>query len=138
MLTPQNRKPLGDPPQASNLALAVVLLIVLMLQFFFNVWQDFSTSRVMASIKGMVPFDVLVFRDSERTRIPVKELVTGDLVYISLGEKVPADMRLLEVSSDLQFDRSILTGEVSYFPLYVFLVMNLHLSRANPSMPVLI
>ncbi|OBZ73885.1 Sodium/potassium-transporting ATPase subunit alpha [Grifola frondosa] len=96
---------------ASNLALAVVLLIVLFLQAGFNAWQDFSTSKVMSSIKGMLPSEVLVIRDSVQTQMPATELVSGDLVYVSLGEKVPADLRLIEVSGDLRFDRSILTGE---------------------------
>jgi len=112
------RKPLGNPnPNPSNLALAVVLLIVLILQAIFNAWQDFSTSRVMASIKGMLPSDILVLRDSERLKLPAKDLVPGDLVTFGMGEKVPADMRLIEVSADLQFDRSILTGEVCCFRL---------------------
>ncbi|KAF5309044.1 hypothetical protein D9619_013557 [Psilocybe cf. subviscida] len=104
-------KPLGDPPAASNLALAVVLLLVLIIQAVFNAWQDFSTSRVMASIKGMLPSDVLVLRNSFPTKVAAKDIVPGDLVTITMGEKVPADLRLIEVSSDLQFDRSILTGE---------------------------
>lgn len=105
-------KPLGKPkPEVSNLALAVVLLLVLVIQAFFNAWQDFSTSRVMSSIKGMLPSDVMALRNAVQEKIPASELVTGDLVYISMGEKVPADLRLIEVSMDLQFDRSILTGE---------------------------
>ncbi|KDQ57331.1 hypothetical protein JAAARDRAFT_194477 [Jaapia argillacea MUCL 33604] len=105
-------KPLGNPdPQASNLALAVVLLIVLLVQAVFNAWQDFSTSRVMSSIKGMLPSDVLVIRDGIQAKVPAADLVTGDLVYLVMGEKVPSDLRLVEVSGDLMFDRSILTGE---------------------------
>ena len=112
--SPLTRKPLGEPPQASNLALAVVLLIVILIQAVFNAWQDFSTSRVMASIKGMLPSDVLVLRDGGQTKVAAKELVPGDLVTISMGEKVPADLKLIEVSADLQFDRSILTGEACF------------------------
>lgn len=109
-----DRKPLGNPdPQTSNLALAVVLLIVLLIQAAFNAWQDFSTSRVMASISGMLPSDVMVLRDSNQVRLAAHDVVVGDMVYITLGEKVPADLRLIEVSGDLRFDRSILTGEVS-------------------------
>ncbi|TFY54358.1 hypothetical protein EVG20_g9732, partial [Dentipellis fragilis] len=105
-------KPLGNPnPQASNLALAVVLLVVIVVQAIFNAWQDFSTSRVMASIKNMLPSDVLVLRDSAQVSLGAAELVPGDLVYIVLGQKVPADVRLIEVSGDLKFDRSVLTGE---------------------------
>ena len=91
-----------------------MLLIVLLLQAAFNAWQDFSTSRVMSSIKGMLPSDVLTLRDGHQTKVPASDLVTGDLVHVSLGEKVPADLRLIQVSSDLRFDRSILTGEVRW------------------------
>lgn len=109
------RKPLGEPnPQSSNLALAVVLLIVQLLQAGFNAWQDFSTSKVMSSIKGMLPSDVLVLRDGNEVKLPASELVQGDLIHVRLGEKVPADLRLIQASGDLRFDRSILTGEVSY------------------------
>ena len=112
--SPSYRKPLGEPPAAANLALAVVLLIVIFIQAIFNAWQDFSTSRVMASIKGMLPSDVLVLRDGNQTKVAAKDLVPGDLVTISMGEKVPADLKLIEVSADLQFDRSILTGEACF------------------------
>ncbi|PPQ70421.1 hypothetical protein CVT24_013171 [Panaeolus cyanescens] len=105
-------KPLGEPePQVSNLALAVVLLAVLAIQATFNAWQDFSMTRIMSSIKGMLPADVLVLRDSGHSKIPAKDLVPGDIVTVSMGDKVPADLKLIEVSGDLQFDRSVLTGE---------------------------
>lgn len=61
-----HRKPLGNPPLASNLALAIVLLIVLLLQAVFNAWQDFSTSRVMSSIKNLLPSTVTVVRGSSQ------------------------------------------------------------------------
>jgi sodium/potassium-transporting ATPase subunit alpha len=72
---------------------------------------DFSTSRVMASITGMLPADVRVIRDGSAITIPAPSLVTGDLVDIVLGQKIPADLRLVKVGGDLRFDRSILTGE---------------------------
>jgi sodium/potassium-transporting ATPase subunit alpha len=110
------RKPLGNPnPQASNLAFAIVLLVVVVLQTIFNAWQDFSTSRVMASIRGMLPAGVVVLRDGVQTTLPASALVPGDLVNISIGQKVPADLKLIDVSGDLRFDRSILTGEVCHY-----------------------
>jgi sodium/potassium-transporting ATPase subunit alpha len=48
-------KPLGDPPAVANLALAAVLIAVWLIQAAFNAWQDWSTSRVMASIGTMLP-----------------------------------------------------------------------------------
>ncbi|KAJ7085621.1 hypothetical protein C8R43DRAFT_1244958 [Mycena crocata] len=105
-------RPLGDPnPAVPNLALAVVLLIVIAIQAVFNAWQDYSTGHVMASIAGLLPTEILVTRDGERFKLPAADLVSGDIVSITLGSKVPADIRLLDVSSDLRFDRSLLTGE---------------------------
>jgi sodium/potassium-transporting ATPase subunit alpha len=90
-----------------------VLLVVLLLQAVFNAWQDFSTSRIVNSIKDMLPSDVMVLRDGQEVELAAVALVPGDLVNIRLGQKIPADLRLLEVSSDLKFDRAVLTGEVS-------------------------
>ncbi|KAH8826911.1 hypothetical protein DL96DRAFT_1669665 [Flagelloscypha sp. PMI_526] len=105
-------RPLGDPnPSMANLALAVVLLIVIVIQAVFNLWQDYTTGLVMASITNMLPSEVTVIRNGEISKVVATELVIGDLVKISLGCKVPADIRLIDVSSDLKFDRSILTGE---------------------------
>ena len=76
-----------------------------------------------------VPSDVEVFRDGSscryvyfssgwsaclivHPRLPAKDLIPGDIIAIGLGSKIPADCRIVECSSDAQFDRSILTGEV--------------------------
>ncbi|OIW27831.1 Na+/H+/K+ antiporter P-type ATPase [Coniochaeta ligniaria NRRL 30616] len=104
-------KPLGQPPALANLALAIVLVGVFVLQGTFNMFQDWSTSRVMASIKGMLPEDCLTRREGENASIPAQELVPGDIVFVKAGDKLPADLRFVEVSSDAKFDRAVLTGE---------------------------
>lgn len=65
----------------------------------------------MASITGMIPAETLVLRDGQQKKVPAAELVVGDIVYLNLGNKVPADLRILHCSGDLKFDRSVLTGE---------------------------
>ncbi|KAI8384387.1 uncharacterized protein BYT42DRAFT_493550 [Radiomyces spectabilis] len=110
-------KPLGEPnPSPLNLALAIILLMVIFLQAFFNAWQDWSTSRVMNSIHHMLPSQTLVKRDGVVKTIDATQLVPGDIVSISMGNKIPADLRLVEVSDDVKFDRSILTGESEAIP----------------------
>jgi sodium/potassium-transporting ATPase subunit alpha len=103
-------RPLGNPPALANLALAIVLLAVFFIQAIFNVWQDWSSSRVMASIKTMLPDSCLVIRDGNQVTPPAHDLVPGDILVIKAGNKLPADVRFLAVSSDAKFDRSILTG----------------------------
>lgn len=104
-------KPLGNPdPQTSNLALAIVLLVVVMIQACSNAWQDFSTSRIMDSIAGMLPDAVTAIRDGSHSSIQAPDLVQGDIVVISLGNKIAADLRLISCS-EAKFDRSVVTGE---------------------------
>ncbi|KAA8650831.1 cation-translocating P-type ATPase [Aspergillus tanneri] len=102
-------KPLGQPPAVANLALAIVLLAVFFIQAAFNAWQDWSSSRVMASITAMLPESCLVLRDGSQSMVPASEVVPGDIVYLKAGNKLPADIRFLEVSNDACLDRSILT-----------------------------
>ncbi|KAI0842402.1 calcium ATPase [Hypoxylon sp. FL0890] len=104
-------KPLGQPPALANLALGIVLVAVFFIQAAFNMFQDWSSSRVMSSIKNMLPEDSIVIRSGKQTSLDARELVPGDIVCIKAGNKLPADMRFLQVSSDAKFDRSILTGE---------------------------
>lgn len=104
-------KPLGQPPAIANLALGVVLFIVFLAQATFNFVQDISTSKVMDSIHGIMPSECQVVRAGELCVSQVRDLVPGDLVVIDTGTKVPADIRLVECSLDLAFDRSVLTGE---------------------------
>ncbi|KAK6611113.1 Na+/H+/K+ antiporter P-type ATPase [Botrytis cinerea] len=105
-------EPLGKPnPAQANLALAIVLYAVFVIQALFNAWQDWSSSRTMASISGMLPDDCFVLRNGNRVELAAVDLVPGDILYIRAGNKLPADVRFVEISSDAKFDRSILTGE---------------------------
>jgi sodium/potassium-transporting ATPase subunit alpha len=107
-------KPLGSL-QASgsdpvNLALGVLLLIVIVIQAGFNAFQDWSSTKVMNSIKNMMPSSAYVYRNGREIQIQVEELVVGDVVKLTYGNKVPADVRIID-SKDLKFDKSMLTGE---------------------------
>lgn len=112
-------EPLGKPPAQANLALAIVLYAVFVIQALFNAWQDWSSSRTMESISGMLPDDCFVLRDGNRVELQAVDLVPGDILYIKSGNKLPADVRFVEVSSDAKFDRSILTGESQPIPASV-------------------
>lgn len=109
-------KPLGNPPAPYNLALAIVVLLVIIMQAVFSGFQDWSAQQIMSSILTLVPENAIVWRDGQRTTIPSSELVVGDVVELTMGQKVPADMRIVKASNDLRFDKSILTGESSVSP----------------------
>ncbi|KAG0046490.1 hypothetical protein BGZ83_008342 [Gryganskiella cystojenkinii] len=103
--------PLSDPPNVTNLALAILIIAVILLQASFSAFQDFSTAKVMSSILDMIPSECHVIRDGVLVKIMASQLVIGDRVHLSLGNKVPADLRLLQATTDTRFDRSVLTGE---------------------------
>ncbi|KAG6819695.1 hypothetical protein H0H93_009489 [Arthromyces matolae] len=104
-------RPLSDPPSPTNLALAIVVIGVILSQASFSGFQDWSTSRVMNSILDLLPSECVVIRDGKSKKMPASELAVGDIVLLSVGNKVPADMRLIETSGDVRFDRAVLTGE---------------------------
>lgn len=64
----------------------------------------------MASITTMLPDHCLLVRDGNQVQVLAPEVVPGDLLCIKAGNKLPADVRLIEISSDAKFDRAILTG----------------------------
>jgi sodium/potassium-transporting ATPase subunit alpha len=104
-------RPLSNPPSITMLALAILVIIVIVLQASFSAFQDWSTVRTMSSIMDLLPSETMVLRDGRKTKVPAKELVSGDIVFLEISNKVPADLRLLSHSGDIRFDRSILTGE---------------------------
>jgi sodium/potassium-transporting ATPase subunit alpha len=93
------------------MALAILVIIITLLQATFSAFQDWSTQKVMNSILDLLPSEASVLRDGKMVRLPASELVTGDVIHITIGNKVPADLRIITHSGDVRFDRSILTGE---------------------------
>lgn len=104
-------KPLGQPPAVANLALGIVLIAVFVIQAVFNAWQDYSSSRVMASITAMLPESCLLLRSGSRVEVSATNIVPGDTLLVKAGSKIPADVRFIDVSHDMSVDRSVVTGK---------------------------
>ncbi|OAX37829.1 hypothetical protein K503DRAFT_208110 [Rhizopogon vinicolor AM-OR11-026] len=112
ILTILSYKPLG-PPQAFVLGVAVLLLLVIVISSAFYALVDWNASRIMKSIKSLIAHEAAVIRDGKQQTIQASDIVVGDVVVLNAGDRVPADMRVVQSSSDLRFDRSLLTGESS-------------------------
>jgi sodium/potassium-transporting ATPase subunit alpha len=67
----------------------------------------------MASIKNMLPDNSTVIRDGTQKVISGADIVPGDVLNVRTGDKLPADIRIVQASSDLKFDRAVLTGKFS-------------------------
>lgn len=60
----------------------------------------------------MLPDGCRLLRDGIQVTAHAEEIVPGDVILIKAGNKLPADVRFVQVSGDAKFDRSILTGKV--------------------------
>lgn len=95
---------------SSTVILAGTLSVVIIITCTINYWHERQTSNVLASIKGMLPSHCTVVRDGSESSIVAETLVLGDVVHLKLGNRIPADIRLIH-SSDLKIEMSSLTGE---------------------------
>ncbi|KAL4441171.1 hypothetical protein ABPG74_002121 [Tetrahymena malaccensis] len=98
------------PDDPSNLYLAIVLLIVIFVTAFITFQQNAKSEALMKSFKNFLPQKCTVIRNGEPKHIDALKIVVGDIVLIKAGEKIPADIRILE-SSEMKVDNSPLTGE---------------------------
>jgi Ca2+-transporting ATPase len=89
-----------------SLVIAVIVLFAILLGFV----QEYRAERAIEALKKMAAPFATVLRDGEEMRIPARDLVPGDLIKLTIGDRIPADARLVEVIN-LKADESSLTGE---------------------------
>jgi magnesium-transporting ATPase (P-type) len=89
---------------------SAVILGVVLINAIIGFVQEGKAESALEKIRQMLSPFALVLRDGVRREIPAHELVVGDVVFIAAGDKVPADLRLLEVYS-LSIEEAALTGE---------------------------
>jgi Ca2+-transporting ATPase len=89
---------------------AVAILLIVMINAILGSFQEYKAEKTLESLKSYVSPKAKVVRDGKILEVNIEDLVPGDLVLIEEGEKIPADLRLIE-TNNLQVDESILTGE---------------------------
>lgn len=89
---------------------AIVILIVVVINAIIGFMQEYRAEKAMEKLKGLVSNEAVVKRDGQVSKIPASQLALGDIVIVEEGDKVPADIRLIE-TADLRIDESSLTGE---------------------------
>jgi magnesium-transporting ATPase (P-type) len=89
---------------------AIFIFLVIFINSALGTYQEFNAERSASSLQKLMKFKARVRRDGKETEVPSEGIVPGDIVLLESGMKVPADMRLLEVSG-LEIDESFLTGE---------------------------
>jgi len=89
---------------------ASVIFIVVVVNAIVGFLQESKAESALEALMKMVVAEAVVRRDGKKIRVNSVELVPGDIVMLAGGDRVPADIRLLETKS-LQIDESSLTGE---------------------------
>ena len=99
-----------EEPPDDNLYLGVVLSAVVFITGVFSYYQESKSSKIMESFANLVPQYALCLRAGEKLTIKADELTMGDIVEVKFGDRIPADLRILE-SKSFKVDNSSLTGE---------------------------
>ena len=90
----------------------LVILIILFVNGAIAIIQDGNADKAIEALKKMTSCHSIVYRNGEMTKIDAKNLVPGDIVQLTEGERVPADIRLIEIkTATFQIDQSAMTGE---------------------------
>lgn len=89
---------------------ALVILVIIFLSSFLNALQEHKSNNAVKKLKSLVSCKASVFRNGEEVDIDLSEIVPGDIVHISAGSIIPADLRIIE-SKDLFISESALSGE---------------------------
>ena len=90
--------------------LAVAIWLVNVINGLFSFWQEFRAGKAIEALKKLLPAYVRVQRDGREQKLLAEDLVPGDVILLSEGDRVSADARLVK-DNDLRVDQSTLTGE---------------------------
>ena len=98
---------LPEKPSYANIIVIVILVAASTLLEFF---EEYRSNKAAEKLKELVATTTTVLRNGKEVQIPIKEVVLGDIVILSAGSMIPADLRVIE-AKDLYVGQSSLTGE---------------------------
>ncbi len=95
-----------DPSPANIIVIALLIIVSTLLEFI----EVFRSNKAAEKLKELVETTSTVIRNGKKITIPLKEVTVGDMVILSAGDMIPADLRIIE-SKDLYVGQSSITGE---------------------------
>jgi Ca2+-transporting ATPase len=94
-------------------------LVILILNAIVGVWQEANAEAALEALKQLQSETARVLRGGKMVTIESRELVPGDIIEVKVGDRIPADTRVLELkTTSLRIDQSQLTGESQSVPKY--------------------
>lgn len=88
----------------------MVVLAVVVVNSIIGFIQEYKAGKAIEALSNMVPENAMVIRNDNIITIPVSEIVPGDIVQVAAGDRIPADMRIIQ-QKNLQVEEAALTGE---------------------------
>ena len=98
---------MAEVPSYANIIVIIILVTASTLLDFF---EEYRSNKAAEKLKQMVATTTSVVRDGKELQIPIRNVVLGDIVVLSAGSMIPADLRIIE-AKDLYVGQSSLTGE---------------------------
>ncbi|KAL7535384.1 hypothetical protein ACHAXR_006456 [Thalassiosira sp. AJA248-18] len=90
----------------------IVILVILILNAIVGVWQEANAEAALDALKELQSETARVFRNGKMMTINSREIVPGDVIEVKVGDRVPADTRVMELkTTSVRIDQSQLTGE---------------------------
>jgi len=93
---------------------AIIIFVIIFVSSMLGFFQEYRASSAIKKLLAMVRIKSTVIRDGSSKEIPIEEIVPGDIVVLSAGNKIPADCIIID-SKDLFVNEAVLTGET--FPV---------------------
>ncbi len=98
---------LAETPSYANI---IVIAILVISSTFLEFFEEYNSNRAAEKLKELVATTTSVIRNGKEIKIPINKVTVGDIVKLSAGSLIPADIRILE-AKDLYVGQSSLTGE---------------------------
>ena len=97
-------------PETPSYANIIVIAILVTASTLLDFFEEYRSNKAAEELKEMVATTTTVIRDNKEIQIPINQVTIGDIVVLSAGSMIPADLRIIE-AKDLYVGQSSLTGE---------------------------
>ena len=98
---------LASNPSYANI---IVIFVLVLASTFLEFFQEYRSNKSAEKLKEIVATTCMVIRSGQELKVPIKNITIGDIVVLSSGSLIPADLRIIE-SNNLYVRQSSLTGE---------------------------
>ena len=97
-------------PGQGMLTLAAAIVAVIAINGAFSLWQEYRAEETMAALQRLLPHQVRALRNGTTVVLPSEDVVPGDVIFLTAGDDVPADCRLVE-GFGVRVNNATVTGE---------------------------